>query len=155
MKNYLWPALCVVLMAVMAVMIFTNNHTNAFFYNDKVFAAFKGKEELENKLKAEQARNKANLDSLADLINSGQTNLQGIYKQTAELAEFREQELLEKYTFDIWKFINDQATKYGKDQGYDFIFGAVGNGSLMYANESCDVTEEFIRYVNEEYQKGD
>jgi Skp family chaperone for outer membrane proteins len=154
MKTFVWPILCILLIAIGVFFFFQLNSKSAFFYNDKVFAAFQGKIELESKLKAEQARNKASLDSLALLITSGRAELQGIYNQTAELANIREQQLTEKYTSDIWKFINDKATEYGKEKNYEFIFGAVGDGSLMYAHEKNDITAEFIEYLNSRYSKG-
>lgn len=155
MKQYIWPSLCVVLLLTFVIFfIFRQNTKSVFFYNDKVFAAFKGKEELEAKLKTEQVRNKAKLDSLDLLINAGQTGLKNFYDQTAQLADIREQQLVEQYTSDIWKFINARAEDYGKKHGYDFVFGAVGNGSLMYANEKNDITKEFVEYLNTEYTAG-
>lgn len=124
---------------------------SVFFYNEKVFAAFNGKIELENKLKIEQGRNKASLDSLSSLIVSGRTDLKVLYDHTAELASMREEQLTQKYTADIWKFINDSAADYGKENNYEFIFGALGNGTLMYASDKNDVTDEFIKYLNAEY----
>jgi outer membrane protein len=156
MKRYVLLTLnLIMLLAIIGLsfMAFQKPKT-AFIYNQKVFNAFNGKIELESKLKIEQSLNKANMDSLRTLITSGRTELQGVYNHTAEMAGMREQQLTEKYTSDIWKFINDKAAEYGKENNYEFIFGAMGNGSLMYAREKNDITEEFIEYLNATYTGG-
>jgi outer membrane protein len=153
MVKYIWPSLSALSLIAVLVLIFLSfrQPRHAFVYNDRVFASFKGKIELEIKLKAEQARNKTNLDSLTALMASGRTELQAVYNHTAEVAALREQQLTEKYTVDIWKFINEKAVAFGKDRNYDFIFGAMGDGSLMYAKDQNDITSEFVEYLNATY----
>ena len=66
-----------------------------------------------------------------------------------------QQELSSRYTADIWKRINHYVSDYGKTEGYDFIFGATGDGGLMYANDVNDITDEVILYLNKKYESGD
>ena len=48
----------------------------------------------------------------------------------------------------IWKEINAKVTEYGKEKGIDFILGAKGDGTIMYANEAKEITKEIIEYIN-------
>lgn len=63
-----------------------------------------------------------------------------------------EKAISEKYTAAIWKDINQYIAEFGKEKHCDFIFGANGNGNLMFANEVHDVTDEVIQYVNKRYE---
>jgi outer membrane protein len=48
----------------------------------------------------------------------------------------------------IWDKINRKINDYGKEQGYDYIFGAKGDGSIMYASDKKDITKAVIAYIN-------
>ena len=124
----------------------------AYFYNQKVFKSFKGTIELEAKLAQQQQQTKKDLDSLAHLIQQGRLELSGQYQKIMEQRSLQDQQLSEQYTNDIWKFINEKANEYGEQEGYDYIFGASGNGSLMYAKHKHDITEDIIEYINKKYE---
>lgn len=49
----------------------------------------------------------------------------------------------------IWDNINRKVSQYGKEKGFDYIFGANGDGSIMYASEENDITNEIIEYINQ------
>lgn len=155
MNKYAWPALnsIVIIILVSFYLFYSGKPKIAFVYNQKVFDSFLGKVELEHKLKTEQSRNRKQLDSISSLIQSGRKDLEGVYNHTAETAGMREQEMSGRYTADIWKHINDAISEYGKKNGYDFIFGASGDGSLMHAEKANDVTEEVVKHLNEAYAK--
>ena len=65
-----------------------------------------------------------------------------------------EEELTARYTSDIWKHINEGIAEFGKAEGYDFIFGASGNGGIMYADEANDITDRVVTYINLRYNNG-
>lgn len=136
---------------VLYLVLFLSKDKTAYFYNQKVFEGFKGKIALEEKLLKEKLSNKQLLDSLGTLINTGRSDLKGLLEERSYEYQIREAELTRKYTEDIWKFINDSVVKYGKENNYDYIFGATGDGGLMYATESKDVTTEITEYVNAHY----
>jgi outer membrane protein len=73
-----------------------------------------------------------------------------LYKQE----EFRrENEALEqKYNQEVWAQLNQYVKDYGKEKNCEFIFGAVGDGGLMYAEEGLNITDELIEFVNNKYQ---
>jgi outer membrane protein len=62
--------------------------------------------------------------------------------------------LAQKMDEKILGQINQYIKEYGEANHYTFIFGASGNGSIMFAKESKNITKSFIVYVNNQ-NKGD
>jgi outer membrane protein len=133
------------------VCFYANREKTAYFYNQQVFQSFNGTRELEAKLALQQQQAKKQLDSISYLIQQGRADLSERYQKIAATQSQQYQLLSEQYTNDIWKFINENVKKYGNQEGYDYIFGASGNGSLMYAKDSHNITEDIISFVNEKY----
>lgn len=131
--------------------------------NGKLYDAFLLKKELEMKLKNTQSERQTRLDSIAlgirsieqhgEKDNAGQMELmQREYMiRSQQFAEDNERQAAE-YEEQIWTQLNQYVQDYGEQNGYAFIYGATGSGSLMYANESYDLTEELIEYVNQKYK---
>jgi outer membrane protein len=132
----------------------TKEKRTAFIYNQQVFDKFKGTEELKAKLSIQQKEYKASLDSLAQIIQQGRIDLQPMYESKAQQFAQHYQQVSDQYTTDLWISINEQVKKYGKEKGYAFILGASGNGSLMYAADSEDITNEVIDFLNTNYAEG-
>ena len=42
--------------------------------------------------------------------------------------------------------------QYGKDNGYNYIYGTGDAASILYAKDEYDVTDEIIKILNEEYK---
>lgn len=143
----------------------------AFVKNSDLYNEFDLKKELETKLATVKNHRKVILDSLVTQLKMASTELQfskvqdekeikkfEIQKQAymAKQQEFEEDtdRLAEQYSAQIWKQINQYVTDFGKEQGYTYIYGASGDGALMYAKEDLDLTKELIVYINLKY-KGD
>lgn len=150
---YVWLAICLVsiLGLTFYVYSYTKNERTAYFYNQKVFQSFSGTRELEAKLAQQQKETKKELDSISNLIQHGRTDLLEQYQKIAGTRSQQYELLSEQYTNDLWKFINEKVQEYGSEKGYDYIFGASGNGSLMYAKESHDITDDIVEFVNKKY----
>jgi Skp family chaperone for outer membrane proteins len=72
----------------------------------------------------------------------------------AEKKEFFEQDnqrALQETNVKIWKQINQYIKDYGEQNGYDYIYGADGTGTLMYADKKNDITTDVSLYVNKRY----
>lgn len=67
-------------------------------------------------------------------------------------ASQEEQKLTEKYDTQIWKQLNQYIKEFGKNQELDFMYGANGQGTILFAKEKYDLTKECITYVNNKYQ---
>ncbi len=57
-----------------------------------------------------------------------------------------------QYTEQIMKQLNQYVEVYGKEQHYTYILGADGSGVIMHADESLDITDELVKYVNLKYK---
>lgn len=56
------------------------------------------------------------------------------------------------YDDKIFKQLNQYVRDYGSEHGYELIFGADGTGVLMYGDESQDITEKIIPYINKRFK---
>jgi outer membrane protein len=45
--------------------------------------------------------------------------------------------------------------QYGKEKGYDYIYGTGEAATVLYAKDSYDITKEIIKLVNDKYKSGD
>lgn len=132
-----------------------------------VYNSFDYKIELEQELETKHNKNKAVLDSLevnyqmtinsfegSELTEDQVIGLKRKQKTFFELQEKFENEYTETVQESyglIWDRINEYVQEYGKSKGFDYIFGANGDGSLMYANEASNLTEEIKIYINQKY----
>ncbi len=57
-----------------------------------------------------------------------------------------------KITQTVINDINDFVKEYGKEKGYKVIFGATGNGTIMYGEESSDLTDQVLEELNAEFE---
>lgn len=133
------------------VFVQSKSEKKAYIQNQRVFAEFKGTLQLKQKLGKLKELHKSQLDSLGAAANGNPAWIPA-YEETQRKYSLEEQELSDKYTVDLWKEINRHLTGFGKERGYDFIFGATGDGTLMFANEAHDVTNAVIEYLNTHYE---
>jgi outer membrane protein len=158
-KNYILALNLILVLALGTYVVLKDirQEKKGYVLNQRVFDEFTGKKELEEKLSQLSNTHKKHLDSLALVVqtNSGNKNLVDDYNETLRNFELQHQELSQRYTADIWKRINQYLSDYGKENGYAFIFGATGDGSLMYAGESNDITDEVIKHINKSYLEGE
>ncbi|MFY7669748.1 OmpH family outer membrane protein [Tenacibaculum sp. MEBiC06402] len=103
--------------------------------------------ELKNYEKERSRMTKKELKLKQELLANKQQQInnyqQAIQKKLAEEDS--------KVTQTVINDINDFIKEYGKDKGYKVIFGANGSGTIMYAEESSDLTEEVLEALNLEF----
>jgi outer membrane protein len=152
-RIYFLVAICMASVLGLALYagFFLQHEKTAYFYNQQVFQSFNGTRELEAKLAQQQQQTKKELDSISYLIQHGRLDLSEQYQKIVATRSQQYQLLSEQYTNDTWKFINEKVKEYGDQQRYDYIFGASGNGSLMYAKDSHNITDDIIDFVNKKY----
>jgi outer membrane protein len=133
---------------------FQPKNKSGYIMNQEVFKGFKGTQVLEKKLADLRAYHKQQLDSMEVMIgkNNNKAELISAYEDASQKYAQQQQELANKYTADIWVRINKHVSNYATEHDYDFIFGAMGDGSLMFGRKSSDVTPEIIKYINEKYE---
>ncbi|RZJ33895.1 MAG: OmpH family outer membrane protein [Flavobacterium sp.] len=127
-------------------------------------AKYKAKsEEMGKQLQAEVAKFKAEAGSFQrDAQANGQAwaqkkgaelqkrEQQLTYAQQAMLQQLQQESGVEMDTLikTMKKFLKD----YGKEKGYDYIYGTGEAASILYAKDQYDITEEVIKLLNEQYK---
>ena len=140
-----------------------------YIYIEKVYDSFKGKREIEKELKSIEAKQNGVLDTLklsitaleekrngssasekANIQNQLDFKLKEYQRLVREFTNYNSEES-QKHIDGLLKQINEYVKEYGKKNNYAYIFGAAGNGSLMYANETDDLSEDVIKFINKKY----
>lgn len=79
---------------------------------------------------------------------------QQMLQQKQQQAEFKAQNDGQKAIKKIAETVNSFVNDYGKNNGYQIIFGTVDlNGAVMYNEETVDITETILTSLNEAYEK--
>lgn len=76
------------------------------------------------------------------------------YETRKQMFEEDNAGLSAKYDQQIWSRITQYSKEFGEKYGYSCILGANGNGVLMYGDEKNNITDQFIKYINEHYRGG-
>lgn len=171
LKKWGLPAgiLIAILFSVLAFWKASKSHTVAYVRMEDLYNSFTMKQQLEKKLKDTEQARKFLLDSARLKLQVMDNDFRQLPKaDTSALLQYStkqkeyyamqqqfdedNQRLAQQYTDQIWAQINQYAKDFGKENDYDFIFGATGDGALMYANEGTDVTEAMKIYINSKYQ---
>ena len=135
----------------------------------KVYNEFTLKKELESKLTNVEQTRKTILDSLELQLKVLSKQLEVLTKRDEQKENIfsakREEYLVKKKQFDednqamtqqyseqIMKQLNQYVQDYGKTNGYTYIHGADGNGSMMYADDKHNITDEVTKFINEKYK---
>lgn len=161
----IWLAILVIGISILiGVIVYNSIPKTAFVDNRRLFEAFQGKKELENKLEQDSNQKKAMIDSLGLQIKAIQESteldenskkrlflLQRQYEQINYEHQGTYQQKSQEYTEAIWKQISQYTLEYSKEKGYDYVFGIAGQGSLMYGKPQYDITEEVLNYINTKY----
>lgn len=140
----------------------------AYVDNTRLFAEFKGKKDLEARLKSSEGKYKLELDSLQirlyatnERFQTNQNNkaLQDTLWQLKRLLdeknEYYKQNLsvqIQQYDSQVWKQINQYVKEFGLQQGYDYILGNAESGSLMYTSSKNDITNDVLKFINKKYE---
>lgn len=133
----------------------------AYIQTAKVFAEFQMTQELDAKLdNTRQARQTIieNLNLRMQAMQSRRAPLDSLDAIRRELShrqdQFSEDNAFqsEQYTDQIWTQLNQYLQDYCETEGVTYLFGANGTGNLMGADQSYDLTDEVIAFVNQKYQ---
>ncbi len=147
---------------------------SAYIDVPKVMEKYQGMTDAKKNYQQKTAVWQNNIDTLkSELDKAFQDYNKGVAKMTAKEAELS-RELLKtkeqqygqykdnirqkameedrKMTEAVLTKVNAFLKEYGKKKGYAFIFAANGNGSMAYADEQLDITEEVIVQLNKAYK---
>jgi len=120
-------------------------------------------EEMGSELKAEAAKFE---NEAANFKKNAMANGQAWAQQKGAELQQREQQLqyaqqgmLQQLQGESGVEMDSLVTKYkkifkefGKDKGYDYVFGTGEAATVLYAKDSYDITKELIKLVNDKYK---
>lgn len=69
----------------------------------------------------------------------------------SEKFEAENEIIKQEYVNKIWSRLNGYIKQFGDENGYDFIFGANGQGTIMYAKDIKNITKEVSVFVNKRF----
>lgn len=78
-----------------------------------------------------------------------QQEAEGLNAQLTQQLALKQQSLME----DLMNEIRTQLKEYNKDGRYKLILTKVGD-NILYQEDALDITEDFIKYLNEHYSAG-
>lgn len=168
LKNVIVTICISALSAFVLYFVITSREELMYVDTAKLFSEFKlSKESLKEVEDFKKAR-KVVLDSLYERVRVSSLKIENRSASENELKEFallKEEYLYKQQLFDedsrkmtfetdskIWNQLNQYVLEYGKEKKYKFILGATGQGNIMYADESKNVTEDMITFVNKKYE---
>jgi outer membrane protein len=173
-KTLLLTVLLSCLLSLISVCVYHAFYGRKIAYIElkKVFDGFHMKAELETKYKEVEKQKNKILDSLSFKLKIMSKHFNEIEDKTKidknELEQFgyRKEEFMglqkqyqeenavlsRKYDGQILERLTQYVIEFGKLHHYDIIFGAEGNGTLMYAREGINVSEDVIKFVNNKYK---
>jgi outer membrane protein len=167
-KNALIGIAFVAGIAGLVVSMYNRNTKLVYIEMGKAYSEFTLSKELNKELEKVLSARKAITDSLYENLRRETANLKFKSKKTVEDIEklskleeeyYYKQKLFETenrtttadYETKIWSQINQYVKDYGEANHCTFIFGANGQGNIMYANGATDITTEVLTYLNQRY----
>nr|WP_299338452.1 OmpH family outer membrane protein [Allomuricauda sp.] len=105
----------------------------------------------QNELKAYEKQRASMTNKELELKEDLLQNKQQQINNYQQVIQKQIQEENQKMTQTLINDINDYVKEYGKSNGYPIIFGAGGNGNIMYAEDASDLTKTILEGLNEAY----
>ncbi len=174
MKNAFFILFLSLLTSLLSVWVYHSYFKTRTGYIEikKVFNGFQMKKELEDKFKQVTEVKQRLIDSLSFNLKLMSKQINELNRQNqkpnADLVaqfEYKRDEFLklknqysednsvlsQKYDAQILERLTQYVIEYGKNNNYDIIFGADGNGSLMFAKDNYNISEQMIEFINNKY----
>jgi outer membrane protein len=155
----------VCLLILVSAALYFKQEKIAFINTSEIYDDFQLKKDLELKLKnITQSRKsiadslKLNLQMFANSLDK--KNVEAVNKFNLMREQYLQKEkqfeednhsLAQTYTEQIWKQLNEYIKDFGKTKKYKYIFGVNGEGTLMYADEAENITNELRQYVKDRF----
>ncbi|HXB13983.1 MAG TPA: OmpH family outer membrane protein [Bacteroidia bacterium] len=166
----MWPmwSLIAAIIVYLAYQHFVNREKTGYIIIQDAYNQFEMKKEMQKKFEISHGARKRIIDSTAMVVRMLGQKIDGEKgKDTADINLFRRKRSeyfehkrqidqddsaqLKQCDEEILTQLNQYIKDFGKENHYQYIFGN-GNGSLLAADESANVTAEVSKYVNERYE---
>ncbi len=167
-------AIIALIISIISFFYFKNNNQQVYVDVNKLLDGYERTAVVRSEFEKKAASMNANVDSLLgdwqkelkvyEKERSGMSKKELALKQ--ELLGNKQQQLNayqqaiqkqlkeedQKVTQTVVNDINDFVKEYGKENGYSIILGATGSGTIMYADESADLTDEILEKLNKSFK---
>lgn len=161
-KLKLFPVFNSLLLLVMFFFLFISFYKNdnkiVSVNNLKLFEEFKMTKEMKSIGNKEYSFKKIYLDSLylklqeQDLEkNTKEILMKEFVSKREEFDQFNQSFAVEE-SDKIWKRINSYAKEFAKNNGYKVVLGLENSREVLYTDESIDVTNELLFFINKKYE---
>lgn len=151
----------VALFTVAASIFFKEKKKTVYILTEKILEDYEGAKEIRKKIKDTELKQRSILDSIyleiqtpnkdgkdnGEKIKKDKEVYQRLYSGFANSNQKQQQE----YNAVLWKQINQYLEEYGIENNFDFILGASGNGNIMFADTTLNVTDDVVKYINKKY----
>jgi len=171
-RNHFLPTAAIVIAILsmgVSLYLFATAPQNAYIDIPKVYEAFLLKKELAAKFENTRNARQQVLDSLKlklqvlkhHIDDPGSENEQKEYQQILQEYYSQEERFAQdnqtqsnQYNDQVITQLNQYVADFGEKNNYDIIFGANSDGSIMYAKNVHDISEDIISYINMRYEGG-
>lgn len=137
-----------------------SNSGSGIVYVDtvKLFDGFRMTKELKHSGEKEFNYKKSRLDSLYTKLQSSEildtereAQMQEFIQAKEELEQFSQVFAFEQSS-KIWVRIKSYSSEFLKENGYQLILGSENQTDVLFADESIDVTDDLLSYINKKYE---
>lgn len=133
---------------------------NSVVYADnvKLFDGFQMTKEMKRVGEKEFNARKLIVDSLyaetqrADVSEAEKARLVQQFVQNRDQLEQFGQQFASEEAAKIWSRIKSYTETFAAENGYELIVGSDERKTVLYADESVDITPELIHYINTKYE---
>jgi outer membrane protein len=126
--------------------------------NIKLFDNFNMTKELKISGEKEFNLKKLNVDSLyaklqlPEISSSEKKILMSQFVQQKEELEQFNQYFATEQSSKIWARIKSYSSEFSKENKYQLIIGSENKMNVLYADESIDITNDLLTYINKKYE---
>lgn len=167
-KNQIWLVLLSIAVVVMGIVQVASSAKEDIYYvqTKELFDNFKMTKDLKKQLDNVGIQRKNFLDSLKleieiidrqikagdnSRLNEYETKVEDYMKLLKDL-QSNQQEVAQNFDQRVFDKLNELIKSYGEENHIDFIIGVNGEGTILYANEGKDITQEMLSYINQKYK---
>lgn len=155
---FIGNVLLISLLAICVIYIYSKNNKIVYVDNNKLFENFNMTKELKKAGEKEFNIKKVRVDSLYTSLQSPTISsadkkiiMQQFIQQKEELEQFNEYFASEQSS-KIWTRIKSYSSEFSKENKYELIIGSENKINVLYANETIDVTNDLLTYINKKYE---
>ncbi|GAA3591094.1 OmpH family outer membrane protein [Flavivirga amylovorans] len=138
---------------------FNNQKDIVYIDNIKLFNGFNMTKDIKVVEDAKIRKKGKELDSLYAIFQTIKDKENNNFKSLQQQIAYKSkafQELQDNYSHNlsenVWNRLNNYIKEYAETNNLKIILGTSGNGNVMFAQESIDITNQILEYSNIKYE---